>query len=308
MVNEMRFVRRFGQALFGALLVCAVSPAHAAQQFDSPEAAVEALVSAAKASNRRELLDILGPGGRDVISSGDKVADRNARDKFVESYNEKHGFEPDGEDRTVLVLGDDDWPFPIPIVKNEGKWEFDTEAGLEEILVRRIGGNELSAIESAHVYVKAQNDYAALKVDGKSPPAYARRIVSSGGQRDGLYWPSKEGEAASPLTEVFAEIGEEGYEPGEAPIPYHGYYFRVLGRQGETAKGGARDYLVDGRMTGGFALVAYPAEYGNSGIMTFLVNQDGVVFEKDLGPDTQELVAGIDSFAPDETWKQVEAE
>lgn len=308
MVGEMPLVRHCGHALFVTMLLFVCPLAYAGQQFDSPEAAAEALVSAAKARDKSELMEILGPGARRVISSGDRVADRNARDKFIESYNEKHGFESDGDNRAVLVLGDDDWPFPIPIVKTEGKWEFDTEAGLEEILVRRIGENELSAIESARTYVKAQKDYAALEIDGKSPPAYAQRIVSSAGQKDGLYWPAEEGEKPSPLTEVFAEIREEGYEPGDAPTPYHGYYFRVLDRQGDAAKGGARDYVVDGRMTGGFALVAYPAEYGNAGIMTFLVNQDGVVFEKDLGPDTEQLVPGIDAFSPDETWREVEAE
>ncbi len=302
MINGIPLVRHFGKVLLGAafLLVCAA--AHAEQQFESPEDAVEALIGAAKDRDKSKLLEILGPDGQDVISSGDEVADRNARDRFLESYEEKHGFESEGDDYAVLVLGKDDWPFPIPIVNADGKWQFDAEAGLEEILIRRIGRNELSAIESARAYVKAQQDYAALNVDGTSPPAYAQQIVSSPEKKDGLYWPTEAGGAPSPLTEIFAEIREEGYEPGDKPIPYHSYYFRVLNSQGDGAKGGASDYVVDGRMTGGFALVARPANYGNSGIMTFMVNQDGVVLEKDLGLETEDVVVEIDSFSPDETW------
>lgn len=299
-------VRRFGQALLGSMLLLVCGAAQAEQQFESPEAAVEALIDAAKNNDKSQLLEILGPDGQDVVSSGDDVADRNARDRFLESYAEKSSFEAEGDDYTVLLLGADDWPFPIPIVKNEGKWEFDTEAGLEEILVRRIGRNELSAIESARAYVTAQQDYAALEVDGKSPPAYALRIVSNPGEKDGLYWPTEDGDSPSPLTEIIAEITDEGYELGDKPIPYHGYYFRILNGQGEGAKDGARDYVVDGRMTGGFALVVHPAEYGNSGIMTFIVNQDGVVFEKDFGPETEETVVEFDIFSPDETWTQAE--
>ena len=306
MMNGIPLVRHFGQALLGVTLLLACTAAHAEQQFESPEDAVEALIGAAQESDKSKLLEILGPYGKDVISSGDEVADRNARDRFLESYEEKYGFESEGEDSAVLVLGEDDWPFPIPIVKAEGKWQFDTEAGLEEILIRRVGRNELSAIESALAYVKAQQDYAALNVDGTSPSAYALRIVSSSGQKDGLYWPTETGESPSPLTEIFAEITDEGYEIGDKPIPRHGYYFRTLNSQGDGAKGGARDYVVDGRMTGGFALVAHPAAYGNSGIMTFMVNQDGVVLEKDLGLETEEVVSEFDAFAPDDTWMPVE--
>lgn len=300
-VVQVRWVSVIGAAL---LLWC--SPAAAQERFDTPENAVKALVTAAKDGSREKLLDILGPDGEDVISSGDDVADRNARDSFIAGYDEKHSLEPDGEDKTILVMGDEDWPFPIPIVKKDGKWAFDSAAGLEEILLRRIGRNELAAIQSSLAYVVAQNDYAALDVDGKNPPPYAQRIVSTPGQKDGLYWPAAEGENQSPLGELFAVAAAEGYKPGEKPIPYHGYYYRVLTRQGAGADGGAYDYVVDGRMIGGFGLLAYPAQYGNSGIMTFMVNQDGVVYQKDLGPKTERLAREIDIFAPDSTWQKAE--
>ncbi len=306
MMDGVSMVRKFGQALLTVALFAGCTAAQAEQRFDSPEAAVDALVSAAKNSDKGALLEILGPEGQDVISSGDEVADRNARDRFLESYEEKSGFETEGDDYVVLTIGNDDWPFPIPIVKEDEKWQFDTDAGLEEILLRRIGRNELSAISSALAYVQAQQDYAALSVDGKSPAAYAQRIVSTPGQKDGLYWPAETDDTPSPLTEIIAEITDEGYELGDKPIPYHGYYFRILSSQGDGANGGSRDYVVDGRMTGGFALVAHPAAYGNSGIMTFMVNQEGVVLEKDLGLETESVVAEMEAFAPDETWTPAE--
>lgn len=306
MAEGLGLVRTFGGVLVAAalLFVCAAS-ASAKETFNVPEAAVEALVNAAKAGNRDEILNILGPDGTEVISSGDEVADRNARDTFVAAFDEKHRLEPEGDDTTILVVGSDDWPFPIPLVKNEGKWQFDTEAGLEEILLRRIGRNELSAIQSSLAYVAAQEEYAALDVDGLRPPPYAQRILSSPGKKDGLYWPSDGGGDVSPLGPLFAEASEEGYEFGDQPKPYQGYYYRILARQGANAKGGAFDFVVNGRMIGGFGLIAYPAEYGNSGIMTFMVNHDGVVFQKDLGPDTANLVEDIDEFNPDDTWTEV---
>ncbi len=304
MVDGMQVVRNIGRAVLGAVVLFVCSTAYAEQQFETPEAAIAALVAAAQDSDTTKLIEILGPKGEEVISSGDEVADRNARASFIAAYDKAHQIELEGDDFAILLIGEDDWPFPIPVVKDEGQWAFDTDLGLDEIIIRRIGRNELSAIESARIYVAAQDRYAALDVDGKSPPAYARRILSKPGQKDGLYWPTEDGETASPLTEKIAEVKAEGYEPGgDTPIPYHGYYFRVLDRQGEGADGGARDYVVDGRMTGGFGLVAHPASYGNSGIMTFMVNQDGVVLEKDLGPETPELVSKMDAFAPDDTWQ-----
>jgi len=301
----MPSVRQLSHAVLGVSLLVLCSPAQAAQQFDSPQAAIEALVAAARSGEKQKLLDILGPDGQHVITSGDEVADKNARESFMEAYDEHNELETEGDDFAVLLLGDDDWPFPIPVVKNaDGKWEFDTEGGLEEILIRRIGRNELSAIEAAREYVEAQEKYAALNPDGATPPAYAQRIMSSPGKKDGLYWPAEEGGGESPLSKKFIEITDEGYKPdGIKPIPYHGYYFRILKSQGEGAEGGARDYVEDGRMTGGFALIAYPAAYNNSGIMTFIVNQDSEVLEKDLGEDTDEIASKMSSFSPDETWE-----
>jgi hypothetical protein len=300
-VFPLRLVPAVGVAL---ILWC--GPALSQARFESPDAAVSALVDAAKEGDKAALLKILGPKGDEIISSGDQVADRNTRDKFVAAYDQKHSLESEGDSKTTLVMGDDDWPFPIPIVKKDGEWEFDAAAGLEEILLRRIGRNELAAIQASLAYVAAQNDYAALDTDGHNPHPYAQRIVSSPGKKDGLYWPTVEGEAPSPLGKLFAEATAEGYKLGPTPLPYHGYYYRVLKRQGADAKGGSYDYVVNGRMIGGFGLVAYPAVYGNSGIMTFIVNQDGVVFQKDLGPDTDKLVDDIDAFDPDKSWTKAE--
>ena len=308
MVQRLRLVPRLGRCLAAAALLLVCAPAFAQEAFDTPESAVEALVGAAKQGDKAKLLDILGPEGEDVISSGDPVADTNARDSFVSAYDEKHALEAEAKEANILILGAEEWPFPIPIVARNGKWEFDTGAGHEEILLRRIGRNELSAIQASLAYVAAQNEYAALDVDGRRPAAYAQRIVSSAGTKDGLYWPRSEGDTQSPLGALFAEASEEGYAPGGAtPAPYHGYYYRILKRQGGGAENGAFDYVVDGRMIGGFGLLAYPAQYGNSGIMTFMVNHDGVVLQKDLGPDTEDLASEIEAFAPDETWTKVEA-
>jgi len=306
MVQRLRLVREVGRCLAGTALLLVCTSAFAQEPFETPEAAVTALVAAAKESDKGKLLEILGPAGQDVVSSGDDVADRAARDTFVTAYDEKHSLERDGDDKTILVLGADDWPFPIPLVSKEGKWEFDTAAGQEEIVLRRIGRNELSAIQASLGYVAAQKDYAALDVDGRRPPAYAQRIVSSAGEKDGLYWPDAEGEDQSPLGALFAEASAEGYDFANGPVPYHGYYYRILNSQGASAEGGAFDYVVDGRMIGGFGLVAYPAAYGNSGIMTFMVNHDGVVFQKDLGSDTEERASEIEVFAPADGWTKVE--
>ncbi|MEG6508632.1 DUF2950 domain-containing protein [Methyloligella sp. 2.7D] len=297
--------RRWLPALF-AVLAFWCAPALAQEKFDSPEAAADALVSAAKQADRKAVLDILGPDGRDVVQSGDKVADRNARDAFIAGYEKKHSMHYEGDDTSILIIGEDSWPFPIPIVKKDGEWEFDSAAGLDEILLRRIGRNELSAIQASLAYVAAQNDYAALDIDGKAPPPYAQFLMSAPGKKDGLYWATKDGETPSPLGALFADASAEGYEFGEEPKPYHGYYYCILTSQGPDAEGGAYDYVVDGRMIGGFALLAYPAAYGNSGIMTFMVNHDGVVFQKDLGEDTDALADKIESFDPDTSWTKVD--
>ena len=248
----------------------------------------------------------LGLTGRLSSAQATRSPTRNTREKFVAAYDAKHAIEPEGDGTQTLIIGDDDWPFPIPLINKAGEWQFDTGAGLDEILRRRVGRNELSAIQVAGAYVQAQNEYAELDPAGLGRGVYAQRIVSHPGKKDGLYWPTAEGQTPSPLGELAAQASAEGYKAGKGPIPYHGYYYRVLTRQGTGAPGGAYDYLVKGKMRGGFALLAFPAEYGNSGIMTFMVNHDGAVFEKDLGPKTAKLARKIKSFAPDQTWAKVD--
>jgi Protein of unknown function (DUF2950) len=292
----------FCAALMGGLCESAL----AQEQFTTPEDAVNALVEAAKSQDQKNLLTVLGTDGQAIVSSGDPVADDNARSSFVSAYDAKHALELEGDGSQTLIIGNDDWPFPIPLINKEGKWQFDTKAGLDEILRRRVGRNELAAIQVSLAYVQAQNEYASLDPAGLSPHVYAQRIVSSPEKKDGLYWPTAEGEPPSPFGELAAKASAEGYKAGGAPIPYHGYYYRILTRQGANAPGGAYDYLAKGKMIGGFALVAYPAQYGNSGIMTFIVNQDGTVFQKDLGPQTNKLARKIESFDPDQTWTRVD--
>jgi hypothetical protein len=300
-------VIKTSRVLFTAALLGLCAPAFAQEQFGTPEAAIEALVAAARSGDRNAILKVLGSDGKPIVGSGDPVADSNIRQDFVSAYDAKHAIEMEGDGTQTLVIGNDDWPFPIPLINKGGQWEFDTTAGLNEILRRRVGRNELSAIQVSLAYVQAQNEYASLDPAGAGRGVYAQRIVSRPGKKDGLYWATTEGEEPSPLGELAAQAAAEGYKPGTTPIPYHGYYYRIITRQGATASGGAYDYLVKGKMIGGFALVAYPAEYGNSGIMTFMVNQDGIVFQKDLGPKTTKLVRKINSFSPDDTWTRIHA-
>jgi hypothetical protein len=274
------------------------------QRFSSPEQAVDALVAAARAGDRKKVMAILGPGSQELISSGDTVEDAYTRQQFIAAYDDKHSIESDGDKPAILVVGPDAWPFPIPLVQQDGAWRFDTAAGREEILARRIGRNEAAVVKSCLAFYDAQNEYADLNRDRNGMAVYAQRIVSSPGKKDGLYWPTAQGEQQSPLGEAVAAATGRGYRVG-AQAPFHGYYFKVLTRQGPTAPGGAVNYVVGGSMIGGFALVAYPAQYGNSGIMTFLVNNDGDVFQKDLGPQTAQLAARMSSFDPDHTWKKV---
>jgi hypothetical protein len=288
-----------------ALLIGWCAPAFAQEQFETPEAAVAALVDAARSGDRKAILSVLGPDGRAIVSSGDPVADKNVREDFISAYDAKHAIEVEGNGTQTLMLGEDDWPFPIPLINNAGRWQFDTKEGRDEILRRRVGRNELSAIQVALAYVQAQNEYAALDPAGLGRGVYAQRIVSRQGKKDGLYWPTAEDEPPSPLGELAASASAEGYKAGKKPIPFHGYYYRILTRQGAGASGGAYDYIVKGKMKGGFALIASPAEYGNSGIMTFMINHDGKVFQKDLGPKTAKLTGRIDAFAPDESWTEV---
>ena len=289
--------------LTAAVLALAMAAAHAQQSFKTAEEAADALVSAAKTGDRKAVLTVLGQKGADIVSSGDPVADASARNRVIEAYNAKHQMAMEGTDKAVLIIGHEDWPFPIPLVRKDGTWRFDTAAGREEILYRRIGRNELSAIQACLAYVDAQQEYAERGIAGNG--VYAQRIVSGPGKNDGLYWPAQPSEDDSPLGDLAASAAAEGYRVGQQRAPYHGYYYKVLTRQGPNAAGGALDYIVRGRMIGGFALVAYPAEYRNSGVMTFLVNHRGDVYEKDLGPNTAHIAAGITAFNPDNTWRRV---
>jgi len=279
------------------------------QTFTSPGEAVKALAEATKGNNTKELLAILGPAGKELIFSGDKVADQAGRDRFVKAYEEMNKLVKENDQKIILHVGNGDWPFPIPIVKKGEYWLFDTIAGKEEILNRRIGRNELNAIQVCLAYVDAQRDYVLKDRNQYKVLEYAQRLISRKEEKNGLYWEVKEGEPQSPLGPLIAKAAKEGYS-GEKPVgrrtPYHGYYYRILKSQGKNASGGEYDYVVNGKMIGGFALVAYPAEYGDSGIMTFIVNQDGVVYENNLGKETEKIAAAMKKFDPDKTWKKVE--
>jgi hypothetical protein len=255
------------------------------------------------------MLAIFGPAGKEIISSGDKVEDKAAGERFVKAYEAMNKLEKETDSKMTLVVGEEEWPFPVPIVKKGEGWLFDTIAGKEELLNRRIGRNELNTIQVCLAYVDAQREYAMKDQDGDGLLAYAQKFWSTKGKKDGLYWEAKEGEEQSPLGLGAARAVREGYAPGKSgdkPSPFHGYFYRILKTQGKNAPGGAYDYVVKGKMIGGFALVAYPAEYGSSGVMTFIVNHDGVVYEKDLGPETGKIASAITKFDPDQTWKKAE--
>lgn len=292
----------------GIFFCLACGSAGAQQSYKSADEAVDALVKAARSDNSKGLIAVLGRNGREIIESGDSVADKNIRDAFLVAYNTRHQLVSDDPKKSILLIGEQDWPFPIPIIRKDGGWEFNTDAGREEVLYRRIGRNELNTIQVCLAYVDAQNDYAAMNPSGGKEESYAQRIISSPGKKDGLYWPASANEKASPLGEAAAEASAEGYRLGDGPAPYHGYYYKVLTRQGPSAPGGELNYVVNGKMIGGFALVAYPAEYGNSGVMTFLVNHSGVVFQRDLGPSTAQIASQLTTFNPDHTWKRLTAD
>jgi hypothetical protein len=278
------------------------------KSFVSAEEAVKALVTAARNNDEQELVTIFGPAAKDLISSGDAVSDQQRRERFLKYYEEKNGLTPE-EAGMILVIGKDDWPFPIPIVKKGGSWVFDTQQGKEEILNRRIGENELSTIQVCLALVDAQREYAMKDFDGDGLDEYAQQFRSDPGKKNGLYWEATEGEEQSPLGPLAAEAMSKGYggkQSSGKQSPYYGYYYRILKAQGKNASGGAYDYVVKGKMIGGFAFAAYPAKYGNAGVMTFIVNHDGVVYEKDLGANTRKIAKAMIKFDPDATWKKVE--
>ncbi len=301
------------------LLSCALSllvvvmfrgtaPAAQAKQktFETPEAAVGALVQALRDNSKKELLALFGPGSETLISSGDKVEDREQSAKFIRHYDEKNSLENAGDRKIILHVGNNDWPFPIPVVKTGTEWRFDTRLGKEEILSRRIGRNELAAIQTCMAVVDAEQEYATRDREGDGLLKYAQKFHSSKGKMDGLYWETAPGEKPSPLGPFMAKAQSEGYRKEEKPAPYNGYFFRILTAQGKDVHGGAYSYLVKGKMVGGFALVAYPASYGASGVKTFIVNHEGVVYEKDLGPNTAKMAKSMKEFNPDKTWEKSE--
>jgi hypothetical protein len=288
-----------------AMLVLALSSlAQAQQRFKTPEEAVQALVNAARSGDSKSVVSILGPGSQELVSSGDAVADANARQEYLAAYDAGHRIVSESGKPAVLVIGPNDWPFPIPMVQRDGQWIFDVPAGREEVLARRIGRNELATMKAMLAYWDAQNEYADMNKDRSGQAVYAQKIVSSPGKKDGLYWPTSGNETPSPLGQAVAVATQRGYRPG-AGEPFNGYRFKVLTSQGPTAPGGAVDYVVKGNMIGGFGLVAYPAEYGNSGIMTFIINNDGDIYEKDLGSRTVRTASRMTSFSPDHTWRKV---
>jgi hypothetical protein len=297
-------VRRRTCSAIALTVLLIATGASAQERFKSPDEAVAALINAAKATDRATVTRVLGPGSTEIVSSGDPVADANARKRVLEAYDSKHQVVMEGADKAVLVIGNEEWPFPIPLVRKDGNWQFDTAAGREEILARRIGRNELNAIEASLAFVDAQQEYAEKGIAGNG--VYAQRIVSQPGKKDGLYWPATNADDESPLGDLIASATAEGYRAGQQRIPYHGYYYRVLTRQGPSAPGGTIDYIARGKMIGGFALVAYPAEYGNSGVMTFVVNHQGIVYQKDLGPNTARIAGAMTTYNPDQSWSRVE--
>jgi hypothetical protein len=284
----------------------AIGDAARQQSFPSPEAGVQALIEAAKRNDTKSLLQVLGSEAQSFINTGDPVSDQASRAHFVQAYEEAHTLVQSGDRQVILQIGKDEWPFPIPLVKDSTSWRFDSKEGKEEILNRRIGRNELDVIQVCLAYVDAQREYFMRNPQRLALLQYASKFVSTKGKRDGLYWETTTDEPPSPLGPLVAQARREGYKrTAGKPTPYHGYYYKILTGQGPNAPGGAYDYMVRGQMIGGFAMVAYPAQYGSSGIMTFLVNHDGVVYQKDLGPRTAALAQSMTRFNPGETWKKL---
>jgi hypothetical protein len=307
--GSLRPLRGVALNLAAAVVWCGFSlPAIAGQPhqltFASPEEATEVLIAATRDGQTKELQKILGPQGGELIFSGDPVADKEGRDKFVAAYAQNHLFERVSETQTRLIVSADDWPFPIPLVNKGAGWFFDTKAGADEILNRRIGRNELSALQVSAAIVDAEHDYASKDRIGAGYLEYAQKFMSDAGKRNGLYWPASADEE-SPIGPLIVGARAEGYGPAKAHetrLPYHGYFYKIITRQGKNAPGGAYSYVVQGHMIGGFALLAFPAKYGDSGVMSFITNQDGVIYEKNLGSNTSAIARKITTFNPDASW------
>ena len=293
--------------LLAIISLSACSRSHIQQKdFASADQAIQALVSAVRSGDTQSMLEVLGGDAKPLIESGDPVQDGNARALFVREYESLNSLLSTPDGLTILQVGSDNWPFPFPLVQEGERWRFDSSAGVEEIINRRVGRNELSTIQACLAFVDAEREYYLRNPENDPLFHYARRLLSTEGRKDGLYWPVAEGEEPSPLGEEFAHARAEGYFKDEVPksTPFHGYVYRALEAQGPSAAGGAYQYVAHDKMIGGFALVAYPAQYGTSGVMTFIVNHQGVVFSKDLGPDTQRLAGEMKVFDPDDTWKR----
>lgn len=289
-----------GMVLFVA--ASGVAQSSAAKTYPTYREAAKEFVSAVRANDTAALKEILGPETPAMLSSGDKVQDESDRVAFIKHYDQAHGFVRETPDKVTLTVGPSAWPLPFPIVRENGAWHFDADAGARELTYRRIGTNEMDAIRVVGALRTAQKEYAAVGHDGNPAGAYAQRFRSEPGTQNGLYWEAKEGEPDSPAGSLVAEAESQGSQAGTR-TPFHGYYFRILKAQGPHAPGGAKEYVKDGRMTGGFAILAYPAEYKASGVMTFVVGPGGTVYQKNLGDDTTEAARGITAFDPDSSWK-----
>src|ERR1700694_2974771 len=309
-VGRQMISRLWKNSLFALALIAmapmAVAAREAQTRFESPEAGVTALAEAVKSNDQPALRAILGPHGSKLVSSGDAVADERNREAFTKAYGEASKLVAEGDQRATLVIGKDEWPLPIPLVKSGDGWRFDTRRGGKEILARRIGRNELSVIQVCLAIVDAEREYAAQDAEGDGIREYAHRFVSTVGKHDGLYWPTKADERPSPLGPLLAAAANEGYTSADfGPLaPYHVYFYKILTRQGKDAPGGAYDYVSKGERIGGFALIAYPARYGASGIMSFMVNHDGIVYQKNLGKNTVAIASRMTTFNPDASWKR----
>jgi Protein of unknown function (DUF2950) len=306
----VRLATLFGLMIFIASFTPTIQHAAAQQPgqttFDSPGKAAAAMFDAAKSGDTNALMQIFGPESRELLSSGDPVADKNNRAQIVQKYEEMHRLVKEPDKTVALYLGAENWPFPIPIVDKNGVWFFDTAKGKQEVLFRRIGRNETFTIETLRSLVDAEKEYASTTHDQDNVKQYAQKILSDEGKHNGLYWKTTEGEPASPIGPLIAQATREGYERKGNPIPFHGYYYRVLMSQGKDAPGGAMSYMTNGKLTKGFAFIAYPAEYRNSGVMTFIVGKDGQVYQRDLGSNTASIGANMKEFNPDKTWSVAE--
>jgi Protein of unknown function (DUF2950) len=277
-------------------------PAFVQSTFASPEDAAKALADAMRSDERKQIWRVLGPGASKLVRSGDPVQDNEAREAFVAAYDKSVKFERAGNARATLLIGPGDFPFPYPLVMKNSRWQFDAKQGNEQVLDRRLGRNELSAINVCLAYVDAQREYAARDRNDNGLLEYAQKLMSTPGEHDGLFWETKEGETPSPLGALTASARSQGYGRQGPGIPYHGYFYKILTGQGKDAPGGAYDYIVNGKMIGGFGLVAYPARWGNSGVMTFICNHDGVVYERNMGTGTQAVASKMTLFDPNSTW------